>query len=279
MGKKFYVNYENTPFLTTSKTSPQLNRLNWRCEILLTRNKEAIEGKRILDLASHDGRFSYGCLKLGARHIIGVEGRHHLVKFANENLAHLGFSPQNFSFVEDDVFNYLPKVKPKTFDTVLCFGFFYHTIRQIELLREIFRIQPKYFILDTFIITYDLAKENNIKRLFKWLGLIRKIKIRHVTQLESTFKKVKNTLSLPPVKEIESRPCLVFGREDPAIEGATIDVTGLFALPSRSFIELFLKIYGFCYKRLLWDREEIKDWTGIEDYRNRERISYIASLF
>ena len=76
MKSDFYVDYKDTPFLETGKIKAEAlpYRLNWRCEILLTRNQEAINGKRILDLASHDGVFSYACLKLGASHVTGVEG-------------------------------------------------------------------------------------------------------------------------------------------------------------------------------------------------------------
>jgi len=90
----FDIDYEDSPFLRTSKTAAHSNRLNWRCEILLTRNKERIEGQRVLDLASHDGRFSYACLKLGATHVTGVEVRHHLVEFATRNLISLACPPE-----------------------------------------------------------------------------------------------------------------------------------------------------------------------------------------
>ncbi len=33
-------------------------------------------------MASHDGRFSYAALRLGAAHVTGVEGRAHLVAHA-----------------------------------------------------------------------------------------------------------------------------------------------------------------------------------------------------
>ena len=45
---RFQVNYENTPFLQTSNIHAHPNRLNWRSEILITRNQEAIRGKRII---------------------------------------------------------------------------------------------------------------------------------------------------------------------------------------------------------------------------------------
>ena len=47
--EKFYINYESLPFLKTSKIAAYSNRLNWRCEILLTRNQDAIKDKKILD--------------------------------------------------------------------------------------------------------------------------------------------------------------------------------------------------------------------------------------
>jgi hypothetical protein len=50
MQRRFYVDYENTPFLQTSKVKAEAlpYRLNWQCEILLIRNQEAIKGKIIL---------------------------------------------------------------------------------------------------------------------------------------------------------------------------------------------------------------------------------------
>ena len=124
MPREFYVDFNNTTFIQTSRVGAEPQRLNWRCEIFLTCNPEAIKDKRILDLASHDGRFSYACLKLGASHVCGVEGREYLVKYAIDNLSRLGYTQKQSSFIQDDVFNYLAKVKPGEFDTVLCFDFF-----------------------------------------------------------------------------------------------------------------------------------------------------------
>lgn len=244
--RKFRINFENSPFLQTSKTWVHPNRLNWRCEILLTRNQEAIEGKRILDLASHDGRFSNACLELGASHVSGVEGRQHLVEFARENLKDLGHNPKNFRFVRDDVFDYLPNVKPKEFDTVLCFGFFYHTIRQIELLRELKRIQPKYIVLDTSIMRGVF-----IPALARIVG--------------HTLERVRG-----------ERACLLYRLESNVYEGATIDPIGLVAWPTKNFIELIFKHHGFSLKPLSWKKREIRDWTDIKDYKTGFRVSYIA---
>jgi len=273
MEKGFCINYENTPFLQTSKTAPHPNRLNWRCEILLTRNQEAIKGKKILDLASHDGRFSYACLELGAGHITGVEGRHHLVESATENLIGLGYKPEHFSFVQDDVFDYLHKVKPKEFDTILCFGFFYHTVRQNELLREIKRIQPTYFVLDTYIAR-GIFTVRPLGFSFRSQGAYPIAKLMRFIRIPATLQKFAGETASP----VLGKPCLVFRTESHMIEGATIDPIDLVAWPTKTFIELAFKSYGFSFKQLLWNKKEIKNWTALADYKTGDRVSYIAQI-
>jgi hypothetical protein len=283
MAKSFYIEYQNTPFLQTSKTAAHCNRLNWRCEILLTRNREAIEGKRILDLASHDGRFSYACLKLGASHVTGVEGRQHLIEFAIENLTSLSCKPQHFSFIQDDAFAYLPKVKPKEFDTILCFGFFYHTVRQNELLREIKRIHPAYFMLDTYIargvfivrppcfpVIDQGAYPKTSVSLLNRLNPI--VKAGQLIRIPNTLRKLVESRASPD----KGKPCLVFKTESHSIEAATIDPVDLVAWPTKTFIEVALKSYGFNFRQLHWSKKEIKNWTAIEDYRTGDRVSYVA---
>jgi 2-polyprenyl-3-methyl-5-hydroxy-6-metoxy-1,4-benzoquinol methylase len=248
MEKNFSVRFENTPFLTTSKTASHPNRLNWRCELLLTRNREAIENKRILDLASHDGRFSYACLALGASHVTGVEARPHLVESARSNLSALGCGPQSFRFVLSDVFDYLPTVQPAEFDTILCFGFLYHTVRQVEFIREIKRMRPRWLILDT-----------DVQKLLPWESPM----LNFINALRSPFGTPK-------------RAHLVFKSENASREGATIDSSGLVAYPTKGFIELLLEKCDFRFRELLWDKKEIRDWAFLDRYRRGRRVSYIA---
>lgn len=282
MERGFSVDYEGTPFLQTSKIVPHPHRLNWRCEILLTRNREAIEGKKILDLASHDGRFSYACLELGASHVTGVEGRHHLVESANENLTGLGYSPERFCFIQGDVFDYLHGVKPGEFDTILCFGFFYHTVRQNELLGEIKRIQATHFVLDSHIARglfivhpqeFKWGKEHTYPITSTELLRLRAMaKLRRFVRIPATVKKLTEEALISK----KGKPCLVFMRESHVIEGATIDPLDLVAWPTKSFIELVFRSYGFSFKELKWSDKEIKDWTALDDYRAGERVSYIG---
>ena len=243
---KFSINYQGTPFLETSRVNSTVNRLNHRCEILLTRNRHAIGNKNILDIASHDGTFTYACLQLGAKYVVGVEPRSHLVHYAIKNLTSLGHETSAFTFIEDDIFNYLPRVETGQFDTILCFGFFYHTTRQTELLAQVSRIKPRYFILDTCVERFEIPKS-------ELLGLR-----RWESQAVAGY--------------------LVFYCENPARDVATIQPTGLAATPTKSLVEALLSDYGFKFRQLNWGTGDIDNWYGITDYKDQTRVSYLAEI-
>jgi hypothetical protein len=280
MKSDFYVDYEGSPFLETGRVTAELlpYRLNWRCEILLTRNQEAIKGKRVLDLASHDGMFSYACLKLGASHVTGVEGRENLVKSATNNLTALGYTKETFTFIQDDAFDYLKGVKAQEFDTILCFGIFYHTIRHAELLRETKRIRPTHFILDTFVQRGMFVNPFFIypSKLLKVIGRLR---FRHLLHMPKTMGDAQKALSYEPVSPLTIKggtPCLLLKPENHAQEWGTTDPVDLGAWPTQAFLELLFKSHGFSLKRLRWDKKEIKNWTSIQDYKSGYRASYLA---
>ena len=273
--KQFTVDYKETPFLKTSQTAAYPNRLNWRCELILTRNADSIKGKKILDLASHDGRFSYACLKLGARHVTGIEFREHLVESSKKNLVDMGFRQDQFDFHQGDIFEFLPKVKKGEFDTILCLGFFYHTIRQIELLREFHRLAPQCIILDTNVKKELMEKDATWTEIIKRaLRLIPKIRPKHFLKVKATIKNTSRALQVN--KSI--KPCLAFKSENHVKESATIDKLDIIAWPTKSFIEFIFRHHGYRINEIFWSEDEISDWIHIYDYRNRKRASYIAFL-
>ena len=70
----------------------------------------------MLDIASHDGRWSMAALDAGARHVIGVEGRPELVDAARATLAHYNVPQEMYSFLHSDIMPALAKFEPKQFD-------------------------------------------------------------------------------------------------------------------------------------------------------------------
>lgn len=143
----FFDEYKR--FYETSITNATPNRLNERYRAMIGANESIIRGRRLVDIASHDGRWTFAACAAGAAHVIGIEARPHLVDAANQNLREYGVSADRFNFVQGDVFEAIDSIPPDTIDTVCCFGFFYHTLEHMVLLRKIAALRPRHVIIDT----------------------------------------------------------------------------------------------------------------------------------
>jgi Methyltransferase domain len=142
--------FEHFPrFYLTSSTAPTTARLNLRYEAIFGENRDIFAGASVLDLASHDGRWSLAALANGARSVTGIEARPDLVKAATENLAEYGYEADRVRFVTGDVHEVL-NTQDFEADVVLCLGFLYHTLRYNELLHGIRRTNARHLIIDTF---------------------------------------------------------------------------------------------------------------------------------
>src|SRR5215469_18424573 len=72
--------FERFPrFYLSSSTAATSARLNLRYEAIFGENRDIFAGASVLDLASHDGRWSLAALATGARSVIGIEARPELV--------------------------------------------------------------------------------------------------------------------------------------------------------------------------------------------------------
>jgi SAM-dependent methyltransferase len=137
-------------FMEVSDLTPQPDRLNERYEAMFASNKDILDGARVLDLASHDGRYSFAALKAGAAHVTGVEVRQELIDKAEETFAFYGQDPETYRFVRGDIFEVLAEEKFEV-DVVFCLGYLYHTYRHTELMYRLHHLDPKYLIVDTMV--------------------------------------------------------------------------------------------------------------------------------
>jgi tRNA1(Val) A37 N6-methylase TrmN6 len=135
-------------FYESSETGPSRHRLNLRHEAIFAENRDIFADAHVLDIASHDGRWSLAALKSGASSVTGVEAKQDLVEQAEENLFFYGYSADQFRFISGDVLEALGQEDIEA-DVVLCLGYFYHTLRHSELLHRIRMLNPRYLILDT----------------------------------------------------------------------------------------------------------------------------------
>jgi len=138
-------------FVETSETGRWLDRLNARYFALIHENRARIEGARVLDLASHDGRFSFAALRTGAARVVGIEHDLRLVQAATEHLDHYGVPPDRYDFVAGDLFECIGASEPC--DVVFVFGILYHLNDHMRLLTELAELDARTMIFDTNVST------------------------------------------------------------------------------------------------------------------------------
>jgi hypothetical protein len=135
-------------FYETSHTTAFRDRLNLRYDAIFAENRAIFEGARVLDIASHDGRWSLAALETGAKSVVGIEGKADLVEHANANLAAYVEDDSRYTFYAGDVLDVLAREKIDV-DVVMCLGFLYHTLRYNELMWRIRQLNPRKVIIDT----------------------------------------------------------------------------------------------------------------------------------
>ena len=140
----------------------QRSRMNERYEALFASNRDIFDGARVLDLASHDGRYSFAALKTGAAHVTGIEVRQGLIDRAQKAFDFYEQDPDTYRFVRGDVFEVLARERFEV-DVVLCFGFLYHTYRHTELMYRLHNLAPRHLIVDT-MVTRDAQRTLRVIR-------------------------------------------------------------------------------------------------------------------
>lgn len=232
-GTGFFDSYPE--FFNTSTTWAVPNRLNRRYEALIGRNAERLAGASVVDLGSHDGRWSFAALKTGARHVVGLEARARHIDNAEATMARYGIERDRYRFMLGDAHETLRALAPGSADVVLCFGFFNETLRHTELLTGVMRLAPRYLFLDVWI---HPRTTDPVIRLYV---------------------------------------------EDPNLESSSFpfySATGnpVVGHPSLSALELLLTDAGFGQLDYYdWPAQTFADWNDLEDYRERRRMTLVAT--
>lgn len=140
-------------FYETSGVGAWPHRLSCRYEAIVNNNRGIFDGARVLDLASHDGRWSMAALDAGATHVTGVEARPTFVEAAITNFEFYGVARNRYAFMLADL-NHLTDAQGK-YDVVLCLGYFYHTINHMALFEYLRSTEAEYLILDGMVEPVD----------------------------------------------------------------------------------------------------------------------------
>ncbi len=143
-------------FFETSTTTATHGRLNLRYEAIFADNRDVFAGAKVLDIGSHDGRWSLAALACGAESVIGIEARPDLVEHSVATLGEYGYGADRCRFIASDVFDAFANNEFDV-DVVLCLGYLYHTLRFNELLHGIRKANPRHVIIDTASNTMQVA--------------------------------------------------------------------------------------------------------------------------
>ena len=88
-------------------------------------NLDMLKDATVLDIASHDGRWSFAALKNGAKKVYGIEGKKELVQSSIENMKKYGIAEDKYNFVAGDIFEEIKKIPINEIDVVFCLGIFF----------------------------------------------------------------------------------------------------------------------------------------------------------
>jgi hypothetical protein len=138
-------------FTETSTTGASNDRLNLRHQAIIEWNRDILKGAKVLDLASHDGRWSFAALDAGAAHVLGIEARPHLVENAGKTFQHYGAKEGTYEFRTGDLFAALRSDPPQV-DVVMLLGIMYHVFDHVELVKLVAQTGAKHVIVDTQVV-------------------------------------------------------------------------------------------------------------------------------
>ena len=142
--------FDQYPQFYESGITPNANRLRCRYDGIIQANLDILQDARVLDVASHNGRWSAAAVLGGkAAHVVGIEPRADLVEQANLIATNIGIKRQ-VEFRAATIMEFLETSRPRadSFDVVMCNGYFYHTYDHWQLLKEFRRI-GRHLILDS----------------------------------------------------------------------------------------------------------------------------------
>ena len=89
--------FRSIPAVLRDRHHPNANRLRCRYDAIINANVDILEGAKVLDVASHNGRWSAAAILGGkAAHVTGVEPRAELVEAATRTAAELSIADEGW---------------------------------------------------------------------------------------------------------------------------------------------------------------------------------------
>lgn len=160
-----------------SEKSTSKIRLNKRHRMIVEPFRGQLAGTRVLDLAAHDGRWSYALAEAGAGEVIGVEARQELI----DRFEHFPASDfkQRVELRQGDLFEALEDFVDdgEEFDVVALYGIYYHIMDHFRVLKLIRDLGAGVILIDSeFLLRPGPVIELVFERTHKSLNAVPQIR-------------------------------------------------------------------------------------------------------
>lgn len=154
MGKPGFFDFVETLAHYDGLNQP-VARLNKRHAFIIEAFKSDIAGAKVLDLASHDGRWCYAFAGAGAASVLGIEARQELV-------GEYALFPEvdyksKVTLRCDDLFAGMEAeiLAGQTYDVIGVLGILYHVMDHFRLFQLARKLRPKLIIVDSEFMLRD----------------------------------------------------------------------------------------------------------------------------
>ena len=237
---------EDSPFLTTETRQSRwvipynFECLNARIDNLLTRNRDCIKGKRILDIGSHMGTFAYSALQLGAEFVQGIDTEEKTIERGQELFRQLEVDESRYNFKVADAFDALENLEEGSFDTVLCLGTLYYMVEPYRLLNLMQKVAKEVVLLDTFTAAYAAIQGKEAPEVYKSIN----------------EENLKLPMLLTALTQPEKKDYILphsFPHKDKSLS--------LITLPTTSLLEIWFQSLGMQFNQIDWSEYQTRPCT------------------
>jgi SAM-dependent methyltransferase len=237
---------EDSPFLTTETRQTRwaipysFECLNARIDHLLTRNRNCITGKRILDIGSHIGTFAYSALELGGEFVQGIDTEEKTVERGQELFRQTKVPESRYDFKVADAFDYLESLEEGSFDTVLCLGTLYYMVEPYRLLKLMQKVAKEAILLDTFTAAYAAIQGKDAPQVYQSIN-------------EESLKLPMMLTALTQPEKKDYRLPHSFPHRDKDLS--------LITLPTSALLEIWFQSLGMPFAQIDWNEYQTRPCT------------------
>lgn len=151
--------YSNDSPLLSGLAGHLIKRLRWRAKVLIEQNDFAFRRKSVLDVYCQNGELMYAAVKLGAKHVEGIELDEKMANLVSQHFKYHEIGVNKYHIYSGNFIDILRDVSPRKYDTIICNGVIANLINNSGLIEQIIRLEPSYVIIDANVSNFTASSK------------------------------------------------------------------------------------------------------------------------